>query len=64
MITSLTIDGFKSIIFQDIPLAGLNILTGLNSCGKSSVIQAIRILGRYDNGEKDVFLFNSSFSAL
>ena len=56
MITSLTIDGFKSIIFQNIPLAGLNILTGLNSCGKSSVIQAIRILGRYDYGEKDVFL--------
>ena len=55
MITSLTIDGFKSIIFQDIPLAGLNILTGLNSCGKSSVIQAIRILGRYDNGEKSDF---------
>lgn len=56
MITSLTIDGFKSIKYQSILLDGLNILTGLNSCGKSSVIQAIRILGKYDNGEKDVFL--------
>lgn len=56
MITSLTIDGFKSIKHQDIPLDGLNVLLGLNSCGKSSVMQAIRILGRYDNEEKDVFL--------
>lgn len=56
MITNITIDGFKSIKFQDIPLKGLNVLTGLNSCGKSSVIQAIRILGRYDNCEKDIFL--------
>ena len=56
MITSITIDGFKSIKFQHIHLDGLNIFTGLNSCGKSSVIQAIRILGRYDNVEKDVFL--------
>ena len=56
MITSLTIEGFKSIKFQHIQLGELNILTGLNSCGKSSVIQAIRIIGRYDNEEKNVFL--------
>lgn len=56
MITSLTINGFKSIKFQSIQLRGLNVLLGLNSCGKSSVMQAIRILSKYDNEENDIFL--------
>lgn len=44
MIEQLTIDGFKSIRAAVIPMSGLNILSGLNSSGKSSVIQSLRIL--------------------
>lgn len=46
MIEQLTIDGYKSIRHQLIPLKPMNVLAGLNSSGKSSVIQALRILGR------------------
>ena len=41
MIESLTIDGYKSIRHQLVPLKKLNVLAGLNSSGKSSVIQAL-----------------------
>ena len=44
MIELLTIDGYKSIRHQLVPLKKLNVLAGLNSSGKSSVIQALRIL--------------------
>jgi len=44
MITGVIMRNFK--VFEDaaLPLRALNVLTGLNSSGKSSVIQALRIL--------------------
>jgi predicted ATPase len=46
MIDKLNIEGYKSIADAIIPLKALNVLAGLNSSGKSSVIQTIRILER------------------
>lgn len=44
MIKHLKIHGFKSYIDCDFEIKPLTILTGLNSSGKSSVIQTIRVL--------------------
>lgn len=54
MIEELTIDGYKSIRHQLIPMKPLNVLAGLNSSGKSSMIQALRILGRVADRKDDV----------
>lgn len=54
MIEQLTIDGYKSIRHQLIALKPLNVLAGLNSSGKSSVIQALRILGRVSQHKDEV----------
>lgn len=43
MITNINISGFKSFINKNIPLANLTLLAGLNSSGKSTVIQALRM---------------------
>lgn len=43
MIQKICLKGFKSFVDETIELRPLTILTGLNSSGKSSVIQAIRI---------------------
>lgn len=43
MIPNINISGFKSFVNKDVSLAGLTLLTGLNSSGKSSVIQALRM---------------------
>lgn len=37
-------EGFKSFVLSEIELNNLTVLTGLNSSGKSSVIQALRII--------------------
>lgn len=58
MIEQLSIDGYKSIRHQLIPLKPLNVLSGLNSSGKSSVIQSLRILGRVAQRKEDVFQEN------
>lgn len=50
MIKEITIRGFKSFFDEAIKIAPLTVLAGLNSSGKSSVIQAIRILGNFSNG--------------
>lgn len=55
MITNIEIDGFKSIRHFNFHLRNLNVLTGLNSSGKSSVIQAIRILANMSKSVTDVF---------
>ena len=47
MINKLTVEGFKSLLNNSIDLNRLNILTGLNSSGKSSIIQSLRILSRF-----------------
>ncbi len=44
MITHLTLKNFKFHKQADLPLANLNILTGLNGMGKSSVIQSLLLL--------------------
>jgi predicted ATPase len=55
MIEQLAIDGYKSIRHQLIVLKQMNVLAGLNSSGKSSVIQALRILGRVAQKKEDLF---------
>lgn len=47
MINQLIIKGFKSFVDKSINFNQLNILTGLNSSGKSTVIQALQILNKY-----------------
>ena len=44
MISNLKIKNFKSIVDQDINLTNLNVLTGLNGSGKSSVLQVLALL--------------------
>lgn len=51
MINSINIEGFKSFIHETIDFRELTILTGLNSSGKSSVIQSILLLGKAANNE-------------
>lgn len=55
MITNLELNGFKSFLSNDIELGQLTLLTGINSSGKSSIIQAIRLLERI-NDEKEPML--------
>ena len=47
MIKNILIKNFKSIVNQSFDLPPLTILTGLNSTGKSSVIQSILLLSKY-----------------
>lgn len=44
MISSIQLKNFKSFIDKTIPLSPLTVLTGANASGKSSIIQAIRII--------------------
>ena len=44
MIERIVIHGFKSILNEEFDLEPLTVLTGLNSSGKSSLIQAVRVL--------------------
>lgn len=44
MIRSVSLEGFKSFVFDQIELRELSILTGLNSSGKSSIVQALLML--------------------
>ncbi len=56
MIKKIELAGFKSYIDEELSLYPLTILTGLNSSGKSSVIQAIRILNNAAHGLKNPLL--------
>ncbi|MCW4100176.1 DUF3696 domain-containing protein [Prevotella copri] len=51
MITKIELKGFKSYVDYTFELKPLTILTGLNSSGKSSVIQAIRIMDNMSSRE-------------
>jgi predicted ATPase len=51
MITNLEITNFKCIDNSSFELAGLTILTGKNSTGKSSVTQSILLACQYTAGE-------------
>lgn len=44
---SLRLERFKSFIDLNIPLRKLTLLTGLNNSGKSSVLQALRMLSKF-----------------
>jgi len=52
MIDSIELNGFKSFVSEIIDLNGLTLLTGLNSSGKSSVIQSILLLEKGYRKEK------------
>lgn len=49
MLTSISIRDFKSLEDESLQLKPLTILTGTNSSGKSSVIQAIMLVIKYSN---------------
>ncbi len=51
MITSLELNGFKSFLADTLNLGKLTILTGLNSSGKSSIMQAVLLLQKAANKE-------------
>ena len=46
MIRELTISGLKNIKYEKMALKPLTLLTGLNSTGKSSVLQAILLVNK------------------
>lgn len=50
MIHTLELNGFKSFLSDEIEFGQLTILSGLNSSGKSSVIQALTLLDRAAKG--------------
>ena len=56
MIKSIELSGFKSFVSDFIELNQLTILTGLNSSGKSSIIQAIRMLENAAAGKSEILL--------
>lgn len=51
MINRITIKGFRSFVSDTIGFGSLTILTGLNSSGKSSVVQSILLLEKAANKE-------------
>lgn len=54
MIDQLTLTNFKAFQYVDLPLGPLTLLTGLNSSGKSSVLQALGLLQQsYEAGDLD-----------
>lgn len=56
MINEITLTGFKSFFRDSLNLEKLTVLTGLNSSGKSSVIQALRILAKAARKETSFLL--------
>lgn len=56
MLTELTLKGFKSFLRKTIDLNGLTVLTGLNSSGKSTVIQALLMLEKASKNETNIML--------
>lgn len=51
MINSIYLEGFKSFVSETIDLKKLTVLTGLNSSGKSTVVQALLLLEKAVKGE-------------
>ncbi len=56
MITNIKLQYFKSFVENNIPIKNLTLLTGLNSSGKSSLIQAIRIISNTLHENKNILL--------
>lgn len=66
MIRNLKIENYKSIVNEDIEMKPLTILTGLNSTGKSSVLQSILLQNKLstNNGRMLLASLISSFDAI
>lgn len=64
MITNINISGFKSFISQNIPLAKLTLLAGLNSSGKSTVIQALRMYHQAYQGDSPLLTGHGNVNEL
>lgn len=56
MISELSLIGFKSFLNRRLNLGQLTVLTGLNSSGKSSIIQALLILEKAKRNENSILL--------
>ena len=56
MINSITLKAFKSFLYRELDLENLTILTGLNSSGKSTIIQSLLILDKAFKNEKNLLL--------
>lgn len=56
MINTITLKAFKSFVERVINLNSLTLLTGINSSGKSSLIQSILMFEKAFNNEKNVLL--------
>jgi predicted ATPase len=56
MINEITLFGFKSFLNRKLKLNQLTVLTGLNSSGKSSIIQALLILEKAMRNENSILL--------
>jgi len=56
MINSITLESYKSFLYRDLGFNNLTILTGLNSCGKSTIIQSLLIFERAFNNESSLLL--------
>lgn len=64
MIKTLELSGFKSFVSELLELNKLTLLTGLNSSGKSSIIQSILFLEKAAKNEKIYLPGHGSFSEL
>lgn len=56
MISEITLIGFKSFLNRKLKLNQLTVLTGLNSSGKSSIIQALLMLEKAHKDENSILL--------
>ncbi|MDN8946433.1 AAA family ATPase, partial [Staphylococcus aureus] len=56
MISEVSLIGFKSFLNRKLKLCQLTVLTGLNSSGKSSIIQALLILEKAKRNENSILL--------
>src|SRR5438046_3169106 len=56
MINEITLIGFKSFLHRKLKLNRLTVLTGLNSSGKSSIIQALLMLEKAHRKEASILL--------
>jgi len=62
MIHKLKIEGFKSIKEQEFDFRGLTVLTGLNSTGKSSVIQTLLLLSAFNSDNRLIHEYVKKYS--
>lgn len=63
MIEKVKIEGFKSIKSQEFDFKGLTVLTGLNSTGKSSVIQSLLLLSHFNSSSSELKEYVKKFLA-